>query len=199
MYFAGTTFANPELYSRVLPLAVVTRFLSVSGNERRIKGITEPNHGTSFDRIDRSSAVPVVDLHVCNVGINEIASFLPFDPWTTRMQPSPSWSSLPVHRAGTPIRRWFLPPLVALYQRLQHLESAGGPLKPGFGLSGDVQIHRLSPPNRLDCPHAMGTDAFTAGGIISSLSPVTTVGMAKWKVGGHASHESSRWMEYLSG
>jgi len=123
-------------------------------------------------------------------------AFCPFDPWTTRMQPSPSWSSLPVHRAGTPIRRWILPPLVALYQRLQHLESAGGPLKPGFGLSGDVQIHRLSPPNRLDCPHAMGTDAFTAGGIISSLSPVTTVGMAKWKVGGRASHESSRWMEY---
>src|SRR2546427_285522 len=34
-------------------------------------------------------------------------------------------------------------------------------LKPGFGLSGDVTRHRLGPTNKLDCPHAMGTNAFS--------------------------------------
>ena len=39
---------------------------------------------------------------------------------------------------------------------------AGGcPLKPGFGLSGDVHTSQTSPANKLDCPHAMGTNAFS--------------------------------------
>jgi len=39
---------------------------------------------------------------------------------------------------------------------------AGGPLKPGFGLSGGwFTRHRLGPTNKLDCPHAMGTNAFS--------------------------------------
>ena len=35
---------------------------------------------------------------------------------------------------------------------------AGGPLKPGFGLSRMFTRHRHDPPDKLNCPHAMGTN-----------------------------------------
>ena len=40
--------------------------------------------------------------------------------------------------------------------RGERASGTGGPLKPDFGLSGDVTRHRLSPTDKLNCPPCHG-------------------------------------------